>query len=332
MGLAEVAYLASEQLGLFTTAQATVLGVERSTLSRNVLAGTLRSPRRGVYAFESTPYSPGEELRAAWLSLDPAHTVAQRLQNPTAIVVGTTSAAAHYGIGDFDTLEHEFYTNRRKQTRAEDIRLRVRRLDAGEVDIRQGLPLTTVPRIVGDLLAERFDLGHISRMIADAINQGLPLDWDHITHDATKHAPAYGLSPDRLLAELATASESPADTATTTRSMLESNPTLKRLLSEQLAASLDTISKTMVMPDLSTFSQIAAQEVSQLPALTQLQDRIAAELAKQLPPLPTLDMSLPLDLSAPKTSEPRSDRPSRRDNTTDKDDPSTDESSTPATP
>lgn len=50
----------------------------------------------------------------------------------------------------------------------------------------------------------------------------------------------------RYAGELATAAESPATTATITLSMIESHPELKRLLSDQLATSLEMISKTLI--------------------------------------------------------------------------------------
>lgn len=246
MSFVDLSYLASEQMGLFTTAQANDRGVGRVKLHREVNVGTLRSVRRGVYVFTSAPWSPDEELRAAWLSLDPSRTVAQRLEDPTAIVVCTTSAAACYGIGDFDTFQHEFFTASRKQARAEDIRLRVRHLDNSDVEIRQGLPLATPTRIVLDLLAERFDLGHISRLIADAISQGRYLDWPRIASGLGDHARAYGVNAAQLLEALVTASESPINTTRTVLSMMAGHPDLSLSLSQQLAGSLEQISTALV--------------------------------------------------------------------------------------
>lgn len=279
MSLTDVAYLASEQAGLFTTAQAADLGVDRSTLHRSVRDGALRSPRRGVYVFASTPLAVEEELRAAWLSLDPAHTVAQRLQKPVEIVVCTTSAAAHYGIGDFDTAQHEFYTARRKQTRADDIRLRIRTLDAGDVEILNGLVLTTPTRIVLDLLAEGFDLGHISRLIADAVRQGRHVDWARIAEQAPEHAADYGLSPAGLFTALAGASESPSDTARTTLSMITSHPELRRDLHTQLAESLEAIGTVMLPSSLTKTSDRVGRNRAQSPALQALQTRQAQRTA-----------------------------------------------------
>ena len=67
MSFADVSHLASEQGGFFTTAQAARLGVTRVKLHRETRRGVLRSPRRGVYAFASSAYTPDEQLRAAWL-------------------------------------------------------------------------------------------------------------------------------------------------------------------------------------------------------------------------------------------------------------------------
>nr|WP_249327516.1 type IV toxin-antitoxin system AbiEi family antitoxin domain-containing protein [Corynebacterium glutamicum] len=120
---------ASDQKGQFTPAQAARLGVDRVTLRRDTRNSVVRSIRHGVYIFKATPFSPDEELRTAWLSLDPSRTVAKRLQAPEQIVICTTSAGQQHGIGDFGTPQHEFYSANRKHTRAKDIRLRIRTLE-----------------------------------------------------------------------------------------------------------------------------------------------------------------------------------------------------------
>lgn len=246
-----MATLASEQNGLFTTAQAARLEVDRVTVHRGARNGVVRSIRRGVYIFESAPFSPDEELRAAWLSLDPSRTVAERLQNPEQIVVCTTSAAQQYGIGDFETPQHEFYSTSRKQTRAEDIRLRIRTLEEGDVEIRDGLPLTTPTRIILDLLAERHDLVHISRLIADAAHNGLKVEWSRIAAHAHKFAGDYQLTDDGLLRALAESAESTSDTALAAMSMIKSNSHLNELFNKEIAVLVGSISKhlTDLLPD-----------------------------------------------------------------------------------
>lgn len=255
--MSDVSHLASEQAGLFTTAQASNLGANRVKLHRGVQQGILRSPRRGVYAFESAPYTPDEELRAAWLSLDPSRTVAERLQTPQDIVICTTSAAAHYGIGDFDTYQHEFYTAQRKQSRADDIRLRIRDLDADDVNIVQGLPLTTPARIVLDLLSERFDLGHINRMISDAVRKGLHIEWPQIAQQASQHSAEYGLATKGLLSALTQSFDSPSTTARTALSVMEGSPKNNDYLSKQFVDEMHEISiKILSSPQMSEIAAV----------------------------------------------------------------------------
>lgn len=295
MSFEDVSHLASEQGGFFTTAQAARLGVTRVKLHRETRRGVLRSPRRGVYAFASSAYTPDEQLRAAWLSLDPSRTVAERLRTPTAVVVCTTSAAGHYGIGDFQTHEHEFYTARRKQSRAEDIRLRIRDLPTEEIDIVQGLPLTTPTRIVMDLLSEGAELGHISTLIADALKKGLPIDWSHIAHQAPALAQNYGLSPEELIAALSEASASPSDTARIAWSMLETMPDISGLVNQRLIDSVHELSANLVAAQNVELAARMNDILDSSPAVQDLQ-RSNAELLEKIGPL-LPDISSMMDVS-----------------------------------
>lgn len=279
----DVTLLASEQNGLITTAQAARLGVDRVMLHRAVNNGTLRSIRRGVYAFESAPLSPDEELRAAWLSLDPSRTVAERLATPEHIVVATTSAAAQYGIGDFETQKHEFYTAGRKQTRAEDIRLRIRSLKPQDIEVRQGLPLTTPTRIVIDLLAEHQDLGHISHLVADTVHQGLPLDWARLAARAHEVAADYQLSPEGLLTALAESTESTATTAQVAISMLASTPDLREEFRTQLAAVVDQLSTALVTAHRDEIPPVLARVATDVHTTQQHHAKLVKQVATRLP-------------------------------------------------
>ncbi|HZK31408.1 MAG TPA: type IV toxin-antitoxin system AbiEi family antitoxin domain-containing protein, partial [Corynebacterium sp.] len=295
MSFEDVSHLASEQAGFFTTAQADRLGVTRVKLHRETRRGVLRSPRRGVYVFASSAYDPDEQLRAAWLSLDPSRTVAERLRTPTAVVVCTSSAAGGYGIGDFQTHEHEFYTAYRKQSRAEDIRLRIRDLSAEEVDIVEGLPLTTPTRIVVDLLGEGEELGHISTLIADALKKGLPIDWSRIAQQAPALAQNYGLSPEGLIAALGESSESPSNTARTAWSMLESMPELSDRLNQQLIDSVHKLSANLVSAQNVELAARMNGILDFSPAVPDLQRSNAELLEKIRPLLP--DISSMIDAS-----------------------------------
>lgn len=57
--------------GLFTSAQAKALGVERYTLSRLEGLGNIERLAKGVYRMGGSPSTREEGVLAAWLSIDP---------------------------------------------------------------------------------------------------------------------------------------------------------------------------------------------------------------------------------------------------------------------
>ncbi|HEX8093376.1 MAG TPA: hypothetical protein VF542_06060 [Jatrophihabitans sp.] len=110
------------------------------------------------------------ELRAAWLGLDPERMAADRLRNRTdGAVVSHASAARLHQLGDLDADRHEFTLPMRKQTRRSDVRLHRAVLTTGEVMTVAGLPVTTPERVVVDLLVDRHDGEHVSRVLAGAV-------------------------------------------------------------------------------------------------------------------------------------------------------------------
>jgi predicted transcriptional regulator of viral defense system len=164
-----VAEAAAEQWGLITTAQAERIGVSRARLSRLAEAGSINRIRFRVYAVPAaaTEY---QGLRAAWLSLDPARTAAERLSDPRSpIVVSHASAALVYGFGDLPADRHEFTSGTRRQTRQSDIVMHVRALPAADYRNVDGLPMTTVERLIPDLLDEGHGPDHVAAALAAAV-------------------------------------------------------------------------------------------------------------------------------------------------------------------
>lgn len=193
MSFEDLRSLASRQAGLFTTAQAGRYGVHRSRLHTLLKKKELRLVRRGVYAFDVLAPDAHEELRGAWLALDPGKTVAERLRDDQCAVVATRSAAALYGLGNFMTYSHEFFVPARKQSRAEDVHLRLRLIPSSDVEVLEGMKVTSVTRTVLDLLADGEELEHILEVLMDAVAKGLKIDWVRIkgcTQDVEK---VYGL-------------------------------------------------------------------------------------------------------------------------------------------
>ncbi len=75
--------LAAAQWGLITTSQAQSTGVNRTTLNRLTVAGVLVHLAHGVYALRTATGDDLLQLRAAWLTLEPARPAADRLADPT---------------------------------------------------------------------------------------------------------------------------------------------------------------------------------------------------------------------------------------------------------
>jgi len=159
-----------------TTAQASAAGVSWADLSRLVHDGILQ-PVPGaarVYRLAGSPEDPElDGVRAAWLQLGGARRWPERIADIDA-VVSHRSAAQVRGLGDVIPAEHEFSETRRRQLRRDDLRLRVRRrLDPVDWELVDGLPVSTVERIVGDLLADSEDESAVARICQDAIARGL---------------------------------------------------------------------------------------------------------------------------------------------------------------
>lgn len=202
MSFDELRSLASRQFGLFTTAQTGRYGVHRSRLHALLRKNELRLVRRGVYAFDVLAPDAHEELRAAWLALDPGKTVAERLQDDQCAVVATRSAAYLHGLGHFMTYSHEFFVPSRKQSRAEDIHLRLRLIPSSDVEVLEGVKVTSVTRTVLDLLADGEELEHIVDVLMGAVKNGAKVDWARIEQSAQDFEKVYGLTGGEIFGQL----------------------------------------------------------------------------------------------------------------------------------
>src|SRR5690606_20510375 len=107
-----------------------------------------------------------------WLTLDPGVTAEKRMANlPTAGVVSHASAAQLLGLGDLVADEHEFTVVRRRQSTRAGIRTRTGTLEAGDITIVDGLPVTTATRTIADLLMIGHELEHVAAVVADALRR-----------------------------------------------------------------------------------------------------------------------------------------------------------------
>ena len=161
--------IASSQRGLFTTAQAGVLGVERYTLSRLERFGNIERLAKGVSRMGGSPSVREEDVLAAWLSIDPRRRPGDISADSAPVAMGAT-AAWLYGIGPSP---YEFCTPERKQTKRPNLILRKRRLDPKDVAIVSGVPATKPGCTVVDLIDSGEDLSLVANVLADALGRGL---------------------------------------------------------------------------------------------------------------------------------------------------------------
>jgi hypothetical protein len=189
----EVSDLAAEQWGMVTAAQARVRGESLRTLGRLAQQGTLERMAHGVYRLSSNPSSPLDDLRAAWLSLDPEHTATQRVCQQLVSVVSHRSAAKVHGLGDLDADVYEFTSAERKQSRRGDVRFSKAELHSDEWTLVDGLPVTTVPRTISDLAKKHTDGGHLATVVRDALVT-LNFDDQLIINALNAYAHHYGIA------------------------------------------------------------------------------------------------------------------------------------------
>lgn len=167
----DLADLAAEQWGLVTTAQARSLGVSPQAVARLANQGALERMMHGVYRVTGAPPSPLDDLRAAWLALDPARRARERLLDDAPAVVSHRSAAVIHELGDLEADQYEFTSGERKQTRRPDIRIHRGQVRKEEWIAIDGLPVTSVVRTVADLAAARVDGGHLASVVRDALTR-----------------------------------------------------------------------------------------------------------------------------------------------------------------
>jgi predicted transcriptional regulator of viral defense system len=191
LAVVDLADLSAEQWGLATTAQARAVGVSPQALARLTDQGALERMTHGVYRVSGAPPSPLDDLRAAWLALDPARRAGERLRDQAPAVISHRSAAAIHRLGDLEADEYEFTTGERKQTRRQDVRIHRGQLAPEEWTVVDGLPVTTVLRTVSDLAAARVDGGHLASVVRDALTRH-EVDDGQLATALRRHAHQYG--------------------------------------------------------------------------------------------------------------------------------------------
>lgn len=190
----ELADLAAEQWGFVTTAQARSRGVSAQSMARLARQGLLERLSHGVYRMAGSADTALEDLKVAWLALEPGRVVAERVLDAAPAVVSHRSAALAHGLGDLDADELEFTTVGRKQSRRPDVRLHRGEIAESDWSLVSGLPVTTPARTIEDLAIARTDGGHLAGVVRDAV-AGELVDVDAVVKLLRPYAHLYGEAP-----------------------------------------------------------------------------------------------------------------------------------------
>ncbi|MGM7647474.1 type IV toxin-antitoxin system AbiEi family antitoxin domain-containing protein [Nocardia sp. JW2] len=188
--------LANDQWGLVTSRQAgTVVGVSPQHLKQIADAGVLERVRHGMYRVANFPYDQHQDLRVAWMALDPARVVWERLDDQVPVgVISHRSAAVLHGLGDMDADVVELTSERRIRLSMPEVEIHRGRLERADWEVIDGLAVTTGLRTVADLAKAGIDTGHLGGVVRDALSRGRVGEDDLIAALADQ-ALAYGHAP-----------------------------------------------------------------------------------------------------------------------------------------
>lgn len=233
--------LGSSQWGLVTTAQCAAAGVQRMQLSRLVSQGTLHRIRQGVYALPSADHGQLQELRAAWLAVEPTRTAAERTAAADPVVVAGVSAANVHSLGNLIPTRHEFSSPARRQSRKDDITYRRRSFSSGQTTTVDGLPVTTVLQTLQDLSDSPIDNDHLAVIVRDAY--GRPgVTTQSVVEALSGRARQQGITPNELLNTLYETAGAPA-------ALTDAYTTMLPAAAHAAAAQFSTIASSMISSD-----------------------------------------------------------------------------------
>jgi len=168
--LRALAEISSGQWGMVTTSQASSKQVSRVQIARLAESGHLERLAHGVYRDAGSSPHEFDEIRAAWLSLDPDRVAEDRIRDGAAgIVVSGNTAAALHGIGDLLPTPYVFTSPARRQSQRPEIRFKRRLLAADQITLVAGIPTTGVERTIADLVHDKEDLSLVGDLVGDAL-------------------------------------------------------------------------------------------------------------------------------------------------------------------
>lgn len=192
-GIKQLNDISAYQKGLFTTAQAERVGVERYTLSRLEKNGIVERLAKGIYRMCGAPSLREEDVLAMWLSLNPTRAIdSEPGGSDNAVATGVTAAWLQE-LGEVGPTPYEFCSAKRKQTQRRGLTLRKRALPKEDVIIVNGIPATTPARTVLDLIDDGEDLSLVASVLRDALARGLVSDEANLAKEIDQRAQKLGI-------------------------------------------------------------------------------------------------------------------------------------------
>lgn len=167
----EIIELAEENEGLFTSATARKVGISDSVLVRLMQRGRLERVARGVYRIPYLGKDPFAQYREVVLW-------ARANRGPDLVALSHETALAVYGVSDANPAKIHLTVPknaRLRRSQPKSLQLHQADLYSGDIVIHEGLPLTTIPRTVNDLLATHMRPDIIRQTIRDARQEGYVL-------------------------------------------------------------------------------------------------------------------------------------------------------------
>lgn len=278
--------ISAGQWGMLTATQARARGINRSNLAHREGDGRLERLAHGVYRQAGSPSLPLDDLRAAWLSTNPAKLAHERTADPD-VIVGSAAGALVHRIGGIDPLPYRLITRDRRQTQRQEIAYSQRPVRGEDVTVRDGLPVTTVERTIADLLRDYGDISLVADTLRDATRMDRELDEGRLAHLLAPLAQRYGHPEgrgDTLLDQLLAVAE--RDAASRALEALQ-NPVLAASITQML------VNQQAAMND--ALKPIMETMIKSMPTMTMPVPPI-------LPPgimnLPSLNLTMPSVLSA----------------------------------
>ena len=153
--------IAEQQGGYFSSGQARRVGLSKAMLSYHARQGRFLRIRRGVYRLAAFPEMPYADLTVAWLAAGEK------------AVVSHESALLLYALTDLLPAAIHLTVPRTASRRRTGVRLHTARLRDDEITFRHGLPVTTLPRTLVDLIRSGVDEEWIRQAVHQALERGL---------------------------------------------------------------------------------------------------------------------------------------------------------------